>query len=144
MSYVNSRFSLDWTSINEDGYCVKSVHIRSFFWSVFSRIWNEYGEIQSISPYSVRMREKTVQKKLRIWTHFTQWVLQRRFRDPAKRLKATIFIKSSTLDVRKNFEYVSKYTSSTPPHTHVLSVTWRIKLKFVRANTDWTATSKSL
>ena len=32
--------------------CVKSVQIRSFFWSVFSRIWTEYGEIWSISPYS--------------------------------------------------------------------------------------------
>ena len=27
------------------------------FWSVFSRIWTEYGEILRISPYSVRMRE---------------------------------------------------------------------------------------
>ena len=26
-----------------------------FFWSLFSRIWTEYGEIGSISPYSVRM-----------------------------------------------------------------------------------------
>ena len=31
------------------------------FWSVFSRIRPEYGEIRSISPYSVRMREKTDQ-----------------------------------------------------------------------------------
>ena len=29
---------------------VKSVQMRSFFWSVFSRIWTEYGEIRSISP----------------------------------------------------------------------------------------------
>ena len=38
-----------------------------FFWSVFSRIRTEYGEIRSISPYSVRLREK-------IWmrTLFTQ------------------------------------------------------------------------
>ena len=28
-------------------YCVKSVQIRSFFRSVFSRIWTEYGEIRS-------------------------------------------------------------------------------------------------
>ena len=27
------------------------------FWSVFSRLWNEYGEIRSTSPYSVRMRK---------------------------------------------------------------------------------------
>ena len=51
---------------------VKSVQIRSFFWSIFSRIWTEYGEILPISPYSVRMRENTDQKKLRIWTLFMQ------------------------------------------------------------------------
>ena len=27
------------------------------FWSAFSRIWAEYGEIYSISPYSVQMWE---------------------------------------------------------------------------------------
>ena len=31
------------------------------FWSVFFRIRTEYGEIRSISPYSVRMRENTDQ-----------------------------------------------------------------------------------
>ena len=46
---------------------MKSVQIRSFFWSVFSRIGTEYGEM-SISPYSVRMRGNIDQKKLRIWT----------------------------------------------------------------------------
>ena len=40
-------------------HCVKSVQTRSYFWSVFSRIWTEYGEIQRISLYSVRMRENT-------------------------------------------------------------------------------------
>ena len=30
--------------------------------------WTEYGEILCISPYSVRMCESAVQKKLRIWT----------------------------------------------------------------------------
>ena len=64
-------------------YCVKSVGIRSYFgpylpvfglnkerekcpnselfWSVFSHIWTEYGEIRSIFPYLVRMRENTDQ-----------------------------------------------------------------------------------
>ena len=31
------------------------------FWSVFSRIQTEYGEIRNISPYSVQMRENTDQ-----------------------------------------------------------------------------------
>ena len=29
------------------------------FWSAFSRIWTEYREMQSMSPYSVRIRENT-------------------------------------------------------------------------------------
>ena len=44
-------------------HCVKSVQIRSFFWSVFSNIRTEYGEMLRISPYSVWIRENTDQKK---------------------------------------------------------------------------------
>ena len=33
-----------------------------FFWSVFSHIRTEYGEILRVSPYSIRMRENTDQK----------------------------------------------------------------------------------
>ena len=36
--------------------CEKCLY-SELFWSGFSRIWTEYGEIRSISPYSVRMRE---------------------------------------------------------------------------------------
>ena len=33
-------------------HCVKSVEIRSFFWSVFSRIWTEYWKIRTRkTPY---------------------------------------------------------------------------------------------
>ena len=46
-----------------------------FFWSVLSHIQTEYREILHISPYSARMRENTDQKKLRIWTLFTQCVI---------------------------------------------------------------------
>ena len=53
---------------------VKSVQIRSFFWSVFSCTWTEYGEILPVSPYSVWMQEHADQKKLCIWTLFTQWI----------------------------------------------------------------------
>ena len=55
-------------------HCVKSVQIRITFWSVFSLIRTEYREILRISPYSVRMRENTDQKILRIWTLFTEWI----------------------------------------------------------------------
>ena len=53
-------------------HCVKSVQIRSFFWSVFSCIRTEYGDWRSKSPYSVQIQENADQKKFRIWTLFTQ------------------------------------------------------------------------
>ena len=53
-------------------HCVKSVQIRSFSWSVFSCIWTKYGDLNRKSPYSARIQENTEQKKLRIWTIFTQ------------------------------------------------------------------------
>ena len=43
---------------NENIHCVESVQIRSFFWSAFSRIRAEYGEIRSISV--IRTRKNSV------------------------------------------------------------------------------------
>ena len=43
--------------------CVKSVQVRSLFWSVFSLIRTEYREILRMSPYSVRMRGKIRTRK---------------------------------------------------------------------------------
>ena len=40
-------------------HCVKSVQMQSYFWSVFSCIWIEYGDQ---SPHSIRMQENTEQK----------------------------------------------------------------------------------
>ena len=54
---------------------MKNVQIRGFFWSIFSCIWTEYGDLQSKSPYSAQIKENTDQKKLRIWTLFTQCLL---------------------------------------------------------------------
>ena len=53
-------------------HCVKCVPVRSFFWSMFSCIRTEYGDLLHKSPYSVRIQENTDQKKLRIWPLFTQ------------------------------------------------------------------------
>ena len=54
-------------------HCVKSVQMRSFSWSVFSYIRTEYGDLLRKSQYLVQIQENTDQKKLRIWTLFTQW-----------------------------------------------------------------------
>ena len=55
--------------LNTERY-LKSVQIRSLFWSVFSCIRTEYGEIFEKYP-------NTDQKKLCIWTLFTQWILSK-------------------------------------------------------------------
>ena len=53
-------------------HCMKSVQIRSFFWSVFSSIRSEYGDLRSKSLHSVWIQENKVQKKLRIYKLSTQ------------------------------------------------------------------------
>ena len=44
------------------------------FWSVFSRIQTEYGEIRSIFPYSVRMRKNTDQNNSK-YGHYLRSVM---------------------------------------------------------------------
>ena len=40
---------------------LKKCRFLELFWFVFSRIRTEYGEIRSITPYSIRIRENTYQ-----------------------------------------------------------------------------------
>ena len=77
--HVDQRFSLKirkseilwcWNRFFET-LCEKYPNME-FFLVVYFCIRTEYGEILRISPYSVRMRENNDQKKLRIWTLFTQ------------------------------------------------------------------------
>ena len=58
-STYNGRKALYLNNPCPQADCVKSVQIRIFFWSVFSRIRTEYGEIRSIC------------------TLFTQWHLEK-------------------------------------------------------------------
>ena len=55
-------------------HCVKSVQIRSFSGPYFPA-FGLNTERYAISLYSVRMWKNTNQKKLRIWTLFTQWLI---------------------------------------------------------------------
>ena len=48
---------------------VQTVQMRSFFWSVFSCIRTDYGDLRSKSPYSVQKQENADQKKL--FGHFS-------------------------------------------------------------------------
>ena len=50
--------------------------IACFFWSVFSCIQTEYGELWIKSQHSVQISENTDQKKLHIWAIFTQWLFK--------------------------------------------------------------------
>ena len=52
-------------------HCVKSVQVRRFFWSVFSCIWTEYGDLLHKSPYPVRIQENADQKNS-VFCHFSR------------------------------------------------------------------------
>ena len=62
-----------WTNRNTEKPLCKKRQIRSIFWSVFSYILTEYGDLRSKFPYSVQIQANTDQKNLCIWTLFTQW-----------------------------------------------------------------------
>ena len=51
----------------------------NFLWSLFSRIWTDYGEILRISPHSVEMRENTDQKNPFHSFHFSRSVNLHKF-----------------------------------------------------------------
>ena len=53
--------------------CLKSDQVRSFFWSVFSRIRTEYAVFLRIQSECGKIRTR---KKLRIWTLFTHYCRQ--------------------------------------------------------------------
>ena len=50
----------------EQSFCVKSIKVGSFFWSVFSCIWTEFKGLRSKYLYSVRIQENMDQKNLRV------------------------------------------------------------------------------
>ena len=53
-------------------HCVKSIQIRSVFWSVFSCRRPKYENLITSSPYSTKIGENGDQKNVRIWKLFTQ------------------------------------------------------------------------
>ena len=53
--------------------CEKCPNTEVFLVCIFP-IWTECGNLQSKCPYSVWIRKDTDQKKLCIWTLFTQWI----------------------------------------------------------------------
>ena len=57
--------------LDKQGYTALREKSPNFFWSLFPRIRTEYGDLFRKSPYSVRARKNTDQKKLRIWTLYT-------------------------------------------------------------------------
>ena len=64
--YLSQTFIMKSIRRLDKKFCVKSAEIWSFFWSMFSRIRTEYGDLRSKSSNSVRIRENKNQKKLRI------------------------------------------------------------------------------
>ena len=73
MVFLSFQLNFQTTALLDKFKChfVKSVQIRSFVCSVFSRIQAEYGDLLCKFPYSVQIRENTDQEKLRLWILFT-------------------------------------------------------------------------
>ena len=63
-------FARDLTITSRAVHCFKKYPYSEFFWSKFSGIRTEYGEIRSISTYSVRIRENADQKNSE-YRHFS-------------------------------------------------------------------------
>ena len=97
-------------------HCVKSVQIRSFFWSAFSCVWNEYGDL----------RRKIRARKSSVFRHFScrakpikvgsflgfHLSLQRLIKTPVEclrwrflRIFEQLFAKSSVFDIRMGSDY---------------------------------------
>ena len=60
-----NELAMEWVSLAWIALHQKCLYLE-LFWSAFSRIRNEYGEILSISPYSVRMGENVGKMRTRI------------------------------------------------------------------------------
>ena len=62
-------------------YDLKTIHFfhpcyhQKIIGDIFKNV--QKTNVSHVSPYSVRMRENTDQRKLRIWTYFAQCVLMR-------------------------------------------------------------------
>ena len=60
-------FEIFWDDYFQEYYhCVKNVQIRSFFWSVFSCIPTEYGDLRSKSTLWALFTQRTVLSKMTI------------------------------------------------------------------------------
>ena len=68
----NTTCEIETNQVKKEQHCEKSIQIRSFFWSVFSCIRAEYGDLRCKSSYSVRIQENMGQRKFRIWTLSTR------------------------------------------------------------------------
>ena len=63
--------------IQQAFYCTKNVQIRSFSWSVFSRIWTEYGDLRSILRIQSKYG-KIPTRKNSVFVHFSRSVFYQR------------------------------------------------------------------
>ena len=86
-------------------HCLKSFQIRSSFSFSFSCIRTEYGDLPRKSQYSVGIQENMDQKKLRIWTLFTQSELElcnTNNQQSNQSVNLTLFFSMFSLDLPEN------------------------------------------
>ena len=107
---ISYRYFFDIFLHKAYAYCTKNVQMQIFFWSIFSCIPTEYEDLLRKSLHSVRIQEKTDQKKLRICTLFTQWLKSEQLTD----LLARRHLKTKFLT---NFENLNPIWNFCKKHT---------------------------
>ena len=71
-----------------------------FYWSVFSPIWTEYEEIQSISPHLVQMREIRTRKNPNMYSFYAVYTsvkskISEAYLEPNRMTMIELFCKNS-------------------------------------------------
>ena len=96
-----------------------------FFWSAFSRIWTEYGEIRSITSYSVQMRENTDPENSE-YEHFS-WSF-------SKRIITVLFINFGTfIPINENIVNQNNFVNKILPVSFInirLEEIWTLNILF--------------
>ena len=90
-------------------HCVKSVQMRSFFWSVLSRIWNEYGDLLRIQSKcrKIRTRKNSVFAQFSLSACQTSMTIDHFAEIVYGQKPLIIFLKSSVIYVRQSSKYAS-------------------------------------
>ena len=113
MWWRNQSQTLFW-KIKIEHYCVKSVQIKSFFWSVFSSIWTKYGEIQYLSKFSPNRGKYGPEKTPSLNTFHTVYISKSHSHAQPSFTCSKLTLETLEQGANNIFEVNNKDTRTTP------------------------------